>query len=83
MRMGVEDQIVQTLSAIVGLPLTIARDSGNMKNFQFGKIRPHPSATGTVGDFALHIQCPWRLMKNDRILTGSADYTNQRLRAKR
>lgn len=45
-----------------------------MKNFQFGKIRPHPLGKGTVGDFALHVQCPWRLVTNDRILTGSADY---------
>jgi hypothetical protein len=45
-----------------------------MKNFQFGKVRPHSSGTGTVGDFALHVQCPWRLVVNDRILTGSADY---------
>lgn len=62
------------LGSVLGLPLAIARDAGNMKNFQFGKIRPHPSGKGTVGDFALHVQCPWRLVTNDRILTGSADY---------
>lgn len=45
-----------------------------MKNFQFGKIRPHASGKGTVGDFALHIQCSWRLVRNDCILTGSTDY---------
>jgi hypothetical protein len=45
-----------------------------MKNFQFGAIRPHPSGKGTVGSFALHIQCPWRIVTADRIITGSADY---------
>ena len=45
-----------------------------MKNFQFGKIRPHPTSKGTVGDYALHVQCPWRLVTCDSILTGSADY---------
>lgn len=45
-----------------------------MKNFQFGEIRPHPSGKGTVGDFALHVQCPWRLVTTNQILTGSADY---------
>jgi hypothetical protein len=45
-----------------------------MKNFQFGRIRSHPSGKGTVGDLALHVQCPWRLVTTTGILTGSADY---------
>lgn len=28
---------------------------------------------GTVGDFALHIQCPWRIENNTGIITGRAD----------
>jgi hypothetical protein len=72
--MDIEAQIIHKLSSVLSLPLAIARDAGNMKSFQFGKTRPHPSGKGTVGDFALHVQCPWRLVTNDRILTGSADY---------
>jgi hypothetical protein len=72
--MDIENQIKQRLGPLLGLRLAIARDAGNMKNFQFGKIRPHPSGKGTIGDFALHVQCPWRLVTNDGILTGSADY---------
>jgi hypothetical protein len=72
--MDIETQILNRLSSVVGLPLAIARDAGNMKNFQFGKIRPDPSGKGTIGDFALHLSCPWRLVTNNRILTGSADY---------
>jgi hypothetical protein len=34
-------------------------------------IRPEK---GTVGDFALHVQCLWRFVANDRVLTASADY---------
>ena len=45
-----------------------------MKNFQFGTIGPHPSGKGTIGDFALHIQCPWRIVNSEGIVTGSADY---------
>jgi hypothetical protein len=44
-----------------------------MKNFQFGTITPHPSGKGTIGQFALHIQCPWRIVTREGILTGSAD----------
>lgn len=67
-------RIIQTISPLVNLPLAIARDAGTMKNFQFGTVRPHPSGKGTVGDFALHVQCSWRIVKGDRIMTGSADY---------
>lgn len=67
-------QIVQSLSKLLSLPLAIARDAGSMKNFQFGVIRPHPSGKGTVGEYALHIQCPWRLTQSGDIVTGSEDY---------
>jgi hypothetical protein len=45
-----------------------------MKIFQFGAIRPHPAGKGTVGEIALHVQCPWRLVRATGIVTGSADY---------
>ena len=61
------------LQSLVGLPLSIARDALDMKIFHFGPIRPHPSGRGTVGAYALHIQCPWRIVKNDQVVTGSSD----------
>ncbi len=72
--MSIEAQVKSNLSSLLGLPISIARDAADMKVFHFGKIRPHPSGKGTVGEFALHVQCPWRLVTNDRILTGSADF---------
>lgn len=50
--MDLDTQIVRKLSAILSLPLAIARDAADMKNFQFGKIRPRPMGKGTIGDFA-------------------------------
>jgi hypothetical protein len=69
-----EATVMSRLTSLVGLRLCIARDAAGMKNFQFGEIRPHPSGKGTVGDFALHVQCPWRLVTTTQVLTGSADY---------
>ena len=66
--------ITQSLLRLVGLHLSIARDAGSMKNFQFGTIGLHPFGKGTIGEFALHIQCPWRIVSNEGIVTGSADY---------
>ena len=61
------------LQVLVGLPLSIARKAAGMTIFHFGAVRPHPSGKGTVGAYALHIQCPWRLIANDAVLTGTAD----------
>jgi hypothetical protein len=72
--MDIEATVMSKLTSLVGLRLCIARDAAGMKNFQFGEIRPHPWGKGTVGDFALHVQCPWRLVTTAQVLTGSADY---------
>lgn len=68
-----QKRIEERLQLLVGLPLTIARNAANMKVLHFGSIRPHPSGTGTVGAFAIHIQCPWRIVAESFIVTGSSD----------
>jgi hypothetical protein len=67
-------EITRSLSQLIGLPLSIARDAADMKNFQFGAIEPHPSGTGTVGQYALQVQCPWRIVATHGIVTESMDY---------
>src|SRR5262245_12902097 len=64
-------QAIAALSQIVGLPLTAARRAANMRTFQFGNLRPVDR--GSVGDFALHVQCPWRIDGPDGIITGFLD----------
>jgi hypothetical protein len=80
---GLGHQIVRAFGPVYGLKLSIARNAGSMKNFQFGAIRPHPTGKGTIGQFALHIQCPWRLVtaqppwlppRTDLMVTGSGDW---------
>jgi hypothetical protein len=63
----------QALQPLVGLKLSIARRAAGMLVFHFGAIRPHRRGRGTVGAYALHVQCPWRLVGPDGIITGSAD----------
>ncbi|MDK4735861.1 hypothetical protein [Rhizobium sp. CNPSo 3490] len=53
--------------------MSIARDAADMKIFHFGAIRPHPSGKGTVGAYALHLQCPWRLVAKNTVVTGTSD----------
>jgi hypothetical protein len=67
-------QVEQALEILVGLQLSIARNAASLKNLQFGAIKKHLSGKGTVGQYALHIQCPWRIVRGDCIITGSSDY---------
>jgi hypothetical protein len=61
------------LQVLVGSPLSIARNALDMMIFHFGAISPHPSGTGTVGTYTLHIQCPWRLTAGSKVYTGTSD----------
>jgi|SRR5687767_6738852 len=76
-------EIKKHLDQLIGLPLSIARRAADMLVLHFGTIREVESRSlsgrrrknkkGTVGDFALHIQCPWRLENSDGIITGRGD----------
>lgn len=59
------------MGLLIGLPLSIARRAADMLVIHFGTIREYEN--GTVGDFALHIQCPWRIGDSTGIITGRYD----------
>ena len=69
--MGIDSEILLHLKPLIGLKLSVARRAADLRNFQFGEIRPIPK--GTVGEYALHIQCPWRIEGPFGIVTGSSD----------
>lgn len=56
-----------------GKPLSIVRRVVDMLVLHFGDVRPHSSGDGTVGDYAFHIQCPWRFEGPAGIVTGRDD----------
>src|SRR5215469_5456062 len=81
-REGLEHQIVRAFGPVYGLKLSMARNAGNIKHFQFGAIGTHPTGNGTTGQFALQIRCPWRIVSSvcpwrittaDPMITGSGD----------
>jgi len=50
--------------------------AADLISFQIGKERTVTDRHGlpkTVGEFALHIQCPWRVTQNEKLLVGSGD----------
>jgi hypothetical protein len=58
---------------LVGLRLSIVRRAADMLVLHFGDIRPHPSGEGTVGAYALHVQCAWRFDGPNGTVTGRDD----------
>jgi len=42
-----------------------------MRGFHFGQIRKVEE--GTVGEYALHVQCPWRVEGPEGIVAGRLD----------
>lgn len=67
----ISDEIIAQLRPLVGLKLSIARRAADMRIFHFGPIQA--AENGTVGEYALHIQCPWRIEGPQGIVTGSCD----------
>jgi hypothetical protein len=63
--------IQKHLEPLVGLVLSIARRAADMRVLHFGAIQQVEG--GTVGQYALHIQCPWRLDGPVGVITGSED----------
>ena len=67
----VSDAVLAHLQPLIGLKLAIARRAADMRGFHFGEVRPHRE--GTVGEYALHIQCAWRIDGQEGIVTGRSD----------
>ena len=62
-----------SFDVLIGLRLSIVRRAADMLGLHFGEVRPHPSGSGTVGAWTLHVQCPWRLDAPKGTFTGSGD----------
>src|SRR5215468_598880 len=64
---------LNAFDVLIGLRLSIVRRAADMLVLHFGNIRTHRSGDGTVGDYALHVQCPWRFDGPDGVVTGRDD----------
>jgi hypothetical protein len=71
-----QDRITEALSAIIQFPLWGATRVMNMEMFDFGDRRTQLNRKGQevdVGEYALHVQCPWRIVGPDGIIAASED----------
>lgn len=72
----IKEQIEQTLQCLVGLPLHDAGRAADLEWFSFGAPRTVAGRHGeprTVGDYALHLQCAWRISGPSGIHVASRD----------
>jgi hypothetical protein len=67
----IQDRVLQGLSPLLGLKLSIARYFGNVRLFHFGALS---GGGDPCGQYALHLLCPWRLENGESILTGLNDW---------
>jgi hypothetical protein len=71
-----QNAVEKVLRPLIGAPLWAAHRAADMATFQFGERHPATNLLGRaceVGDFALHVQCAWRIVRQNRILVASDD----------
>ena len=69
-------EIEQATSVLIGEALWECGRAANMATFQFGKRKKIIDLRGDgreVGEFRLHVQCAWRIAREDRIIVASRD----------
>lgn len=73
----VKQMVESVLCKLVGQPLVGAARAADMLILQLGKLRQRQTPPGRnveTGEWALHIQCPWRIGNSQGIYTGRSDY---------
>ena len=68
---NVADAAHEQLQSLIGLKLSASYRAADMRMFHFGTMRV--VGNGAVGEYALHVQCPWRLDSPSKVITGRHD----------
>jgi hypothetical protein len=74
-----KEKINRTLEQLIGLELTRTTRAANMECLKFGQQLINDKVHGllNIGQFGIHLQCPWRITKGQEILIGSFDLYDQ------
>jgi hypothetical protein len=69
-------QIQKALDVLIGKPLWAATRAADLASLQFGQRRTIQDMRGNsreVGEYALHVQCAWRIRQGNRVVVASRD----------
>src|SRR5437879_2638782 len=72
----VTDQIEKAISVLVGKNLWRCTRAADLAAFQFGERIPSKTYKGEaceVGEFALHVQCSWRIVQHEKVIVAHRD----------
>ncbi|EEA02729.1 hypothetical protein BH160DRAFT_2034 [Burkholderia sp. H160] len=72
-----KEQVRRHLSALIGLDASGVAHAADMLTLQFGPLREVTTSRGTIkrlGDWALHIQCDWRIEQGHAIVASYSDF---------
>jgi hypothetical protein len=73
---AMREQVRKALDVLIGKPLWSSGRAADLEWFAFGERRTVKGFRGEakeVGEYALHIQCAWRIRRGDQVLVGSRD----------
>ena len=73
---ALREEIERGLAPLIGRPLWDAGRAGAMLWLQLGERRTRPDdqlGRRELGEFALHVSCPWRLVGPDGMVAASGD----------
>lgn len=70
--LSLADEVKLNLKKLIGLKLSRIALAADMRMLHFGNKNARTSG-GVVGEYGLHVQCPWRLANDTGIVTGSDD----------
>ncbi|MCA1668758.1 MAG: hypothetical protein LC793_15450 [Thermomicrobia bacterium] len=76
-----KEEIERTLILLVGMPLWGSHRAADLQVFKFGKRIPsrtrgttrRPPMAVEIGEYGLHVQCPWRIIQGTTIAVASHD----------
>ncbi|MGH9198697.1 MAG: hypothetical protein ACRD1T_23580, partial [Acidimicrobiia bacterium] len=71
-----EQAIQEALSALVGAPLWGSGRAVDMEMFALGQKQTAIDRNGAEisrGEYALHVQCAWHIVRRDRLVVASGD----------
>jgi hypothetical protein len=71
-----KNEVEQALGPLVSLPLWALGRSVDLAWFEFGSRRSVKGSKGIekeVGDYALHVQCAWRITHSEKVIIGCGD----------
>ncbi len=71
-----KEEIEKATRVLVGTALWGHRRTADLSSFHFGgrrRVKTFHGDLADVGEFAINVQCPWRIVEYDRVLVGNGD----------